>query len=34
MTWEVSLNVFDHMYSKEYEGKRGKKKKKIMKIRV
>jgi|1185.fasta_scaffold1778244_1 hypothetical protein len=31
MSWEDSLNVFYHIYSKGYEGKRGKKK--TMKIR-
>ena len=32
MTWEDRLNMFHHhIYSKEYEGKRGKKK--IMKVR-
>jgi hypothetical protein len=29
MTWEDSLKVFHHIYSKEHEGKRGKKKMKV-----
>jgi hypothetical protein len=32
ITWEDSLNVFHHVYSKEYEGKR-RKIRKVMKIR-
>jgi hypothetical protein len=32
MSWEDSLNVFHHIYSKEYEGKR-RRIKKVMKIR-